>query len=107
MAAPTDNRYEPDLVLPPGDTLEEVLDDIDMTQAELAKRTGLSTKHINQIVNGAAPITPETALLLERATGVSARTWSNLEVAYREYLSRQQEEERLAADLGWLDELPI
>lgn len=107
MPATTDNRYEPDLVLPPGDTLEEVLDNIDMTQAELAKRTGLSTKHINQIVNGAAAITSETALLLERATGVSARTWSNLEVAYREYLSRQQEEERLAADLGWLDELPV
>lgn len=106
MAA-TDNRYEPDLVFPPGNTLEEVLDNIDMTQAELAKRTGLSTKHISQIVNGAAAITPETALLLERATGVSARTWSNLEVAYRDYLSRQQEEKRLAADLGWLDELPI
>jgi HTH-type transcriptional regulator/antitoxin HigA len=107
MAAATNSAYEPDVVLPPGDTLEEVLDNIDMTQAELAKRTGLSTKHINQIVNGAAPITPETALLLERATGVSARTWSNLDVAYREHLSRQQEEERLAADLGWLDELPI
>lgn len=107
MAAATDNHYEPDLVLPPGDTLEEVLENADMSQAELAKRTGLSTKHINQIVNGAAPITPETALLLERATGVSARTWSNLEVAYREHLSRQQEEERLAADLSWLDELPI
>jgi HTH-type transcriptional regulator / antitoxin HigA len=107
MAPTTDNRYEPDLVLPPGDTLDELLDDIGMTQAELAKRTGLSTKHINQIVNGAAAITPETALLLERATGVGARTWSNLEVAYREYVSRKQEEERLTADIGWLDELPI
>lgn len=107
MPATTDNRYEPDLVLPPGDTLDEILDNIDMTQAELAKRTGLSTKHINQIVNGAAPITPETSLLLERATGVGARMWSNLEVAYREFLSRQQEEERLTADIDWLDELPI
>lgn len=107
MAETSDNRYEPDLVLPPGDTLEEVLDNIDMTQADLAKRTGLSTKHINQIVNGGAPITPETALLLERAIGVSARTWSNLEVAYREFLSRQDEETRLTSDVGWLDELPI
>lgn len=107
MTATNEPHYEPDLVLPPGDTLEEVLDSIDMTQAALAKRTGLSTKHINQIVNGAAAITPDTALLLERATGVSSRTWSNLEVAYREYLSRQHEEERLATDVGWLSELPI
>jgi HTH-type transcriptional regulator / antitoxin HigA len=102
-----DYRYEPDVVLPPGDTLSEVLDEAGMTQAELAKRTGLSTKHINQIVNGSAPVTPETALLLDRATGVSARVWNNLEVAYREQLSRRVEEDRLAADLGWLDELPI
>jgi HTH-type transcriptional regulator/antitoxin HigA len=107
MAVAAENHYEPDLVLPPGDTLEEVLHEIDMTQAELAKRTGLSTKHISQIVNGASAITPETALLLERAIGVSARTWSNLEIAYREHLSRQQEEARLEGDLGWLDELPI
>lgn len=107
MAATIDNRYEPDYIVPPGKTLEEVLDYLDMTQAELAKRTGLSTKHVNQVVNGAAAITPDTALLLERATGVSARTWSNLEVAYREYVTRQQEEERLSADIGWLDELPI
>jgi HTH-type transcriptional regulator/antitoxin HigA len=100
-------RYEPDVVLPPGATLAEVLNDAGMTQAELAKRTGLSTKHINQIVNGSAPITPETALLLERATGITARVWNNLEVAYREHESRRHEEERLTADLDWLEVLPV
>jgi hypothetical protein len=58
MVTTPHSRYEPDLVLPPGDTLAEVLDGIAMTQAELAKRTGLSTKHLNQIVNGAAPRVP-------------------------------------------------
>lgn len=101
------HRYEPDLVLPPGATLAEVLHDAGMTQAELATRTGLSTKHVNQIVNGLAAITPETALLLERATGVPARIWSNLEVRYREQETRRAEEARLAGDLGWLDELPL
>lgn len=100
-------RYEPDLVLPPGETLIEVLAERGMTQSELAARTGLSAKHINQIVKGLAPITPDTALLLESTTGVSARVWSNLEVAYREYESRQEQAERLAADLDWLEDLPI
>ncbi len=101
------HRYEPDLVLPPGETLAEVLDDAGMTQAELSTRTGMSTKHVNQIVNGSAAITPETALLLERATGVPTRIWSNLEVRYREQETRRAEEERLAEDLGWLEELPL
>lgn len=101
------HRYEPDLVLPPGDTLLEVLDERGMTQAELAARTGLSAKHINQITKGAASITPDTALLLESATGVSARVWSNLEIAYREHESRQEQAARLESELGWLQELPI
>lgn len=106
-AAPTHFRYEPDVVLPPGETLAEVLQEAHMSQAELATRTGLSTKHINQIVNGSAPITPETALLLERATGLGARVWNNLEVAFREHVSRTAEDGRLAADLDWLKELPV
>ncbi len=106
-AATAGYRYEPDVVFPPGDTLAEVLDDAGMTQAELAKRTGLSTKHVNQIVKGAAAITPETALLLERATGVPSRVWNNLEVAHREQTSRQEEEARLSQDVGWLTELPV
>lgn len=73
-----EHRYAPDLVLPPGETLVEVIAERGMTQAELAARTGLSAKHINQIVKGIAPITPDTALLLESTTGVSARVWSNL-----------------------------
>ncbi len=100
-------RYEPDVVFPPGETLAEVLDEAYMTQSELAKRTGLSTKHINQIVNGSAPITTETALLLERATGVAARVWSNLEISYREHELRRREDARLSADLDWLEELPV
>src|SRR2546423_10039007 len=78
-----------------------------MPQPNPPRRTGLSIKHVNQIVNGAAPITPETALVLEKATGVAARVWNNLEVAYREHVSRQDEDERLATDLDWLKELPI
>lgn len=107
MARSTVHRYEPDVVFPPGDTLAEVLEDRDMTQTQLAKRTGLSAKHVNQIINGSAPITTETALLLERATGVAARVWSNLEIAYREHELRKEEESTLLQDLGWLEELPV
>lgn len=107
MAQTSEFKYEPDLVLPPGDTLAEVLEEAGMTQSELAKRTCLSTKHVNQIVKGAAPITPDTALLLELATGVRSRVWSNLEIAYREHVSRQEESASFLADADWLKLLPI
>lgn len=99
--------YEPDVVLPPGDHLVEILEERGMNQVDLAKRTGLSAKHISQIVNASASVTVDTALLLERATNVQAQVWNRLEAAYREHLSRLGEEEELAADAGWLDALPL
>lgn len=100
-------RYEPDYAVAPGATLRATLAKLGMAQADLAARTGLSFKHINQIAQGVAPITHETALLFERATGVPARLWNSLEAAYRERLVREQSREQLAEDAEWLDQLPI
>ena len=77
--------FSPDYATPPGWTLEETLEELSMSQAELARRTGLSTKHIHQIVRGMVPITTDVAQRLERATGVPDRLWNNLESRYREY----------------------
>ena len=76
--------YEPDYATPPGWILQEVLDERSMNQADLARRTGLSPKLVSRIVNGRAPITAAAAVRLERATGIPARLWANLESRYRE-----------------------
>jgi HTH-type transcriptional regulator/antitoxin HigA len=99
--------YTPDYAVPPGETLRETLEALDMSQRELAERTGLSTKTINQIVGGGAPLTQDTALKLEQATGVPARMWNNLEANYRERLARLRQQRRLADQQGWVDELPL
>ncbi|MCY4632516.1 MAG: HigA family addiction module antitoxin [bacterium] len=88
--------YSPDYATPPGWTLEEKLEELSMSQAELARRTGLSTKHIDQIVRGKVPITTEVAWRLERATGVPDRLWNNLESRYQEHQARLVEEANLA-----------
>ena len=64
---------------PPGDTLLEALETRDMTQAELALRTGRPLKTINKIIKGKTAITPETALQFERVLGISAAFWMNRE----------------------------
>lgn len=100
-------RYEPDSSVAPGSTLRSTLNALGLTQSDLAARTGLSLKHVNQIVQGIAPITPETALMFERVTAVSARYWNALEANYRARLARTQDLMRLAEDSEWLKELPI
>lgn len=99
--------YAPDHDTPPGESLRQVLDELHLTQLDLANRTGLSTKHINQIVQGNAPITQETALSLERVTGVPAGFWNRLETRYREAVLRRQSAELTSEEQNWLRVLPI
>jgi len=101
------NEYMPDSVSLPGETLQEVLDDRQMTQAELAERMGRPKKTVNEIVQGKAALTPETALQLERVLGVPASFWNNLEQNYREAQARKAEEERLASSGEWLRQIPV
>src|SRR2546421_9112833 len=82
--------FDPDYDVSPGETLRDTLMALEMTQVELATRTGLSLKHVNQIIQGVAPVTPDTALLLEKATGVQARMWNSLESTYRERVLRAE-----------------
>jgi len=98
--------FEPDYAVVPGETLREVMESLDMTQAELAKRTDLTVQTLNRITKGEQPISYETANRLELATNVPARMWNNLEAEYREQLAKMAERERLQDGLEWLRLIP-
>lgn len=99
--------YQPDYVSPPGETLLETLVMRGLSQAELAERTGRPKKTINEIVQGKAAITPETAMQLELVLGVPATFWLARESQYRAFLARQEEDSRIDKDTAFLDELPL
>ncbi len=107
MVEPRVNEYRPDFVSAPGETLEELLEDMGMSQAELADRAGRPRKTINEIIQGRTAITPETALQFERVLGTPASFWLAREQQYREFLARQQDEAHLAQQVGWLDQIPV
>src|SRR5947209_17876000 len=107
MGAEQSHAYSPDYAVLPGDTLLEVMESLGITQAELAERTGRPKKTINEIVQGKAAITPETALQLERVLGVPASFWNNLERSYQAAQARDQERTSLAEHVSWLRTLPV
>jgi addiction module HigA family antidote len=107
MAKSIRNVYQPNRVSPPGETLVETLEVLGISQSDLAERTGRPVKTINEIANGKTAITPETALQFERVLGVPARFWNSRESHYRESLARQDELERLAKHVTWLDQFPV
>lgn len=41
-----------DYIIHPGETLAEVIEDREMTQRELAVRTGMTEKHISTVIHG-------------------------------------------------------
>jgi HTH-type transcriptional regulator / antitoxin HigA len=101
------NQYKPDSVTPPGETLQELLEEHGMSQTELAQRMGRPKKTISEIINAKAVITPDTALQLENVFGVPAHFWMRRELDYQEFLARRREHERLAQQLEWLKSFPI
>ncbi|MFG0249797.1 MAG: transcriptional regulator, partial [Phycisphaeraceae bacterium JB051] len=58
-------EFEPDFAVSPGETLLETIESLDMTQKELAVRTGMTVQSISRIIKDAQPITFETANKLE------------------------------------------
>lgn len=98
--------YEPDYAVSPGQTLQETIDALGIDQKELAARAGLSAKHVNQIINGVAPITHDSSIRLERVTGVPARMWNHLEANFQEQRARLAEKAQMESDLDWLRTIP-
>jgi len=73
---------------PPGETILDILEERGWSQSELAVRTGYTQKHIDQLIQGNAPITEETALVLERVLGSTVGFWLNREAQYRDLIAR-------------------
>ena len=74
---------EPDYAVPPGETIRELLDDLGMSQRQLSSRLGLTPKHVNQLIQGLVPLSPDVAARLELVTGMPARLWNRLEADYQ------------------------
>jgi len=94
-------EYRPTSVSPPGETLNDLLEERGISQKLLSLRLGRSGKNLSQIVNGKAPITTELALDLERVLGTPARFWLAREARYQEWLSRSSVPEPTEEDLEW------
>ncbi len=99
--------FRPDWVSPPGETILDLIEEREWSQAELAQRLGFSTKHLNQLIKGKAALSEDAALRLERVLGSTANFWLNREVKYREHLARIEAQQRHQNWIGWLDKLPL
>jgi len=85
-----DTALHSNLAIPPGEYLEEVLDELGISKAELARRMNRPPGKLSAIFRGKKAITPQTAIQLEQVLGVGAHIWLGLETEYRLTLAREQ-----------------
>jgi addiction module HigA family antidote len=72
------------IAIHPGEHLAEELEALDMSAAELARKIGVPTNRVTQILNGTRAITGDTALRLAHFFGTGAQFWLKaLETAAR------------------------
>src|ERR1700676_4621535 len=62
--------------------LQEFLEPLGLTQAELARSLAIPLNRVNELVRGKRGVTPKTALLLAGYFKNSAEFWMNLQTAY-------------------------
>lgn len=71
-----------DLIIHPGETIAEVLDERGITQAELATRTGVTPAYVSNVIAGKKDISSNFAMALEYALDIPKSFWLNLQANY-------------------------
>ena len=75
-------EYKDLIAFHPGQYVEELIEDYNVTQKEFAERLGVSAKTVSKLVNAEESISKDTAHKLAKLSGVSMQTWLNLQNAY-------------------------
>jgi addiction module HigA family antidote len=74
----------------PGELVREALEERQMTQKYLAFATGLTTKHVNQIVQGHVPISAKVALSLEEELDIPAHILVRMQADWDLWVEREK-----------------
>ena len=94
-------EFTPDWSVHPGTVLRQVLEKHGIRQSELAERTGLTAKHINQIVTGSIGISGDVAVLLERVLSIDAQFWTRADADYQAYASKEKAKTQAQEFASW------
>jgi antitoxin HigA-1 len=90
------DTFHPAVAVHPGEFLQEILADLKLSQAELARLIGVSPMRISHVISGKRPVTAELALLFGRAFGQTPEYWLNLQAAHDLVAARNAIGRRLA-----------
>lgn len=92
-------EYKDVMAFHPGYYIEELIDDLGISQAELAMRVGTTPKTISRLVNGKENLSNEIAENLSIMLGTSVDLWLNLQAEYEKKLAEIRIRQKLDAQV--------
>ena len=84
-------KVEPNYAVPPGEILQDALEQRGISQARAARMVGISAYEMGLLLEGRIPLIDEIAASLERTLGVPASLWMNAEKNYQRHLKSGDE----------------
>jgi HTH-type transcriptional regulator / antitoxin HigA len=96
------HEFQPDWASSPGETIADILRERQVSEAELARRMGVVSGCVSDLVEGRTTITIGVARQLERFLGASVEFWMSRDFQYRQDVARLNQ-----ANRDWLAEIPI
>ena len=93
-------EYKNKIAFHPGYYLTDIIEELEMTQAEFAKRLGVSEKTVSLLLNGEGPgITNDIAQKLSDMLGISVETFLELQKKYDENLIEIEREKEIDSQI--------
>lgn len=75
-------EYKDLIAFHPGQYVEELIEEYNLTQKEFAERLGVSEIKLGKLVNGEESISNDIARKLAKITNISMITWLNIQSIY-------------------------
>lgn len=76
----------------PGEVIQEMLPELNIKIAEMARRLHFSREMLSRVINGRAPISPDLAVRLERAGLSTARFWLAAQMSHDLWQAEHREQ---------------
>lgn len=75
-------KQTPFIATHPGELIKDELKERNMTQKELSEKTGIKPSVLSETINGKRSVSLNVAVALEKALGIPAEVWMNLQTQY-------------------------
>ncbi len=88
MVAFSNQVIDKELLSPPGDTILETIEAIELSRKQFAERMGQTLEWVDALIDGTIEITPEIAQQLESILKIPENFWIAREKDYRDTLAQ-------------------